>query len=581
MADPVASVEIQARSRGLAGQLREARAKFGQFADGVATKIDSAFGGAFRRNAKGKRPKDSFLVGAAKHAAGNLMSGAITKSMDIAVDMGKSVLSFEERLTRLKIAAQETPAVMASLRSEIRKVSDTTGVSKDKILAGAEAYVRLTGDMKTAREQSATFAKVAQATNSEVTDIAETAAALAQNLKVPASEFEAMFSSMAAQGKKGAIELKDLATELSTIAPQWAQFTGGTGTRGVRELGAALQIVKRGFGGDAAETVTGLSNFLTAVTKKSGRFKEGGVKSFFTVGPDGKKQLKDVFTIIDQISNSKLAKDPAALTKAFGTVEAYRAYIQLRDNREELNKFVEAGKDAKLVQRDFNEYMSSSSGKIAMSWEQMKNKIAEAFTPERIAAFASALTKVAEWMAKIVGFIDKSVKYAEELKEKVFGKSVEKRSDELFDKMTKSKGHQLAMENMSPTAKREYAAKLRQDAANLYHKKGGMTEDDQVTFNVNQREADQLEAAADEWNVKGAGINADKFAHRYAMANPNKIEKYDAQFVQPIVDAITKQLAVLNEIKSNTGAGTEVKVGADPIAKASKDAPSHRRSVAR
>lgn len=597
MSNPVASVEIQAKSTGLAAQLREARAKFGAFADGV----DREMGKAFRRK-KGfdiNKRAGSFFGGAAQHALGNLASRGIQSVTDVAVQGAKDVFSYNDRIVRLKIAAQQTPEAMAALSKSVRQVSDATGVSKDKVLSGAEAYVRLTGDMGTARKETAVFAKVAQATNSQVSDIAETAAAMAQNMKVPADQFEEMFSAMSIQGKAGAIELKDLSAELSTIAPQWAQFGGGTGAKGVRELGAALQVVKHGFGGDAGETVTGLQDFLTAVTKKSGRFKAAGVASFFDVGPNGTKTLKSVYQIIDQIGASKIARQPELLTKAFGSVEAYRAYIQLRDNRAELDKLVDASKDAKSIERDFNEYMASSGGKVAQTWEQMKNQIAEAFTPERIKAFSDALVGVSKIMAKIVGFVGDVVDKAEDLIERVNGPSVEKRSAKLEKTLEKGfhqniGGYGTVEELRATGVPESYVSAQRQnaieglrsqkqaqlqDAANLETKPGGYSEEDEVVINASRKYAEFLQSKIDEldqWRMGGS--SADKEQMDFAAQHP-AAWKEGARGA--VVDVSKQLLDEMRKMTSLLAQGTDVKIGADPVAKAAKNAPSNRAKVAR
>lgn len=615
MSNPVASVEIQAKSTGLAAQLREARAKFGAFADGV----DREMGKAFRRK-KGfdiNKRAGSFFGGAAQHALGNLASRGIQSVTDVAVQGAKDVFSYNDRIVRLKIAAQQTPEAMAALSKSVRQVSDATGVSKDKVLSGAEAYVRLTGDMGTARKETAVFAKVAQATNSEVSDIAETAAAMSQNMKVPAEQFEEMFSAMSIQGKAGAIELKDMASELSTIAPQWAQFAGGKGLRGARELGAAMQVVKKGFGGDAGETTVGIQNFLTAVQKKGDRFKDLGVGSFFTKTKDGKRDLKGIFEIVDQISKKNLGKDQ--LVKAFGSVEAYRAYLQLRDNREELDKLSDATQYAGTIQRDFNTYMDSSSGKLAKAWENMKNAIASTFTPERIQKFALAMEDLADKVKPVADFLGKAADamgavydvgkkvrgffdndslaeqfggdalqyqrhylnatsdsgYVRDSQGRTFERgSVQGQNEVAISKreLANREGYEGAKGNILGMEKNERSSKESVNAAiaalysgNLGANTAGKVYLRNAGYGGNGGNVDQekIQAIVDE-NMKALG------------------SAFIAQFTGVGQSSSAGQLVdLLKQIAANTGAGTEVKVGADPVAKAAKNAPSNRNKVAR
>jgi hypothetical protein len=54
-----------------------------------------------------------------------------------------------------------------------------------------------------------------------------------------------------------------------------------------------------------------------------------------------------------------------------------------------------------VVQEDSAAYAESSSGRIAIAFERIKNKIAEAFTPERIEKFVNALEGLADKMGPL------------------------------------------------------------------------------------------------------------------------------------------------------------------------------------
>lgn len=607
MSRPVASIEIQAKSTGLAAQLREARAKVGNFADSVGRTMYKGFGLAGKLfGKKGALGEKSMLGGAATHAVGNLMSGAVSKASDFITGIAEDTFDYTDRLKRLQIQADATPASIDELSKSIRKASDETGLGKGKILAGSEAFVTLTGRMDVAKDSAAEFAKIAQATNSETSDIATTAAAAFQNLGIQAGEFERMFSGMAAQGKMGAIELKDLATELSTIAPQWAQFGGGKGLRGARELGAALQVVKRGFGGDAAETVTGLNNFLTAVTKKSARFRDAGVGSFFNV-KGKKKELKSVFEIVDQIAKSKLANDPEALTKAFGSSEAYRAFIQLRDGRKDLEAFNRAGMDGGLIQRDFATYMESTGAKLKRSLEVLKNKVADTFTPERIERFAEMIERAADKVGKLAGFLGKiadlagDVEHVGENIRKFFGGDGHKEKTLRDMMLAGGDGY-----DMTPGANNSAEAKAMRHAGAVSRLKDvdtwNATVDKVMSKERDEKSTPESILAAKEayYNAerlpngqvayKGAGEAAQIYL-RNAKANLTLGDDTTSALggiggaVSSVFSAGNQDIAkqILSELKKlNAKSGdTEVKVGGDTVVKATKQAPTHRAAVAK
>lgn len=575
MGDPVASVEIQAKSSGLRAQLREARAALGQFADGAAT----AMGGAFERGIKRKnfsvlgggagrgRRGGGILGGAASSALGNIGAQATSQLSSFVEGVGRDVFDFEKRLTRLKIQAGETPEEMDKLSRSIRTASDDFGVSKSDILAGAEAFVTLTGRMDIAKESADDFAKIAQATGSEVRDIATAADALFQQFGIGAGDFERAFSGMTAQGKAGAIELKDMASELSTIAPQWAQFGNGRGIRGIRELGAAMQIVKKGFGGDAAETTTGLSNFLTAVSKKGARFRNEGVGSFF-VTKNGVKQMKDVFTIVDQIGNSKLAKNPEKLRQAFGSIEAYRAYIQLQQNRAELERMTKIAEDGGVIQRDLQEYLASSSGRISRTWEQVKNDVAAALTPDRIQAAVEGFGELAKHASAIgsglkfaADFFGGFKKAGQDIRGFITGEGRITLMDQAFARA----GDPAAMAKIENIKANAELVKLRAADSPRARQLLGM-----------KGVTSAADLAADFANAEGPGAVAKRRAAEQFFK-----ERGMTPGVTGLAQQLGKMVDELKVIAANTAEQLQVKVGADPVATAAKNAPKHRKGVAK
>lgn len=407
----IANLELRAQSRGFAQGLEEARKQYRTFAASIKAEDDKLDAAQERASKKrGKGGGSSFVYDSLSTAVGGLVSGAVSRGIGALEDIGKQAYNFNDQLVRLGITADATPRQVDLFAGSIRAASDATGISQASILEAGQSFVALTGDMGMAQDQLLGWARVAQATNSSITDISAGAAALIQQLKIDPSQIEKAMSILAIQGKKGAVELKDLAGGLSQIAPQWAQFANGKGVKGVTEMGAALQIVRRGFGsGD--ETVTGLQSLLTALAKKSDKLGIGGM---VTKGADGKKQFKDVLELVTAIGHKFDNADPSKVIEAFGRVEAYRAFLQLRDNVEETNKLIAASEQAGDVQKDLGTYLNSTAGKTALAWEQAKNRILAAFTPERLEAFAGALIKAIDAAAKLVDYIAKIAKFIED-----------------------------------------------------------------------------------------------------------------------------------------------------------------------
>jgi len=382
MTKPVASVEIRAESARLAADLARASDRFKKFGDGVKGSL-----------AKGGRGGGGSIAGGV--LLGNLASGVVSRASSFLEDGAKSAYNFEDKITRLAIAADKAPEAMDAYRNAVKGAAKDTGLDVDVIGPAADAYVKLTGDLDTATAALGTFSRVAQGSDSNIQDISLTGAQLGQTMGITADQMEEAFSALIVQGKAGAVELKDMAGELSGIAPQFAQFAGGKGLYGLRQMGATLQIVRRGFS-DASEAATGMRDLMTAMLKHSDRLAGVGVHVF----ADDRKTLRNMKTIVDDIAKKGLSE--AQLVKVFGTQEAYRAFTQLKENGELYGQLVAKGYDAGAVQRDLNTYLASSAGRVALSWEKVKLAVLEAFTPDRIAKFASAVEHVVDLGFKLV-----------------------------------------------------------------------------------------------------------------------------------------------------------------------------------
>lgn len=383
-----ATIGIKADSKALDADLASAKKKLRGFA-GVVDKING-----------GK--KMGKVWGGAKGAVVNAVGGATAMASSAFVDAAVSVIDFERNLTRLQIAAGKSTADMDKIRASIYEVSRATGISTAAVLEGTQTYVDLTGDVDGATAAMSAFARISQASGASVSDVATATAALKESMQLDPKDIEAAFSGLIMQGKAGAVSLKDFAGELSRLAPQFAAF-GGSGLKGIADLGASLQVIRKGFG-SADQAAVGMQNLMTSLTMNAKKFSAAGVK-IFKVGKGGKKEFRGWLDIIDQIDHSKLANSPDLLAQAFGSSEASRAFNMLRANRGELEKIYEVGLDVNAVERDRATFMASNAGRIEIAMNNMKLAIAEAMTPERIEAFVNGLERAAKFAGGIADSI--------------------------------------------------------------------------------------------------------------------------------------------------------------------------------
>lgn len=395
-----AEIEITASTNRLAAGLNAARAQVQAFSATVARGVGRAFSAVSSKLKPGET---------AKRALGNFGGDMMTRGFDSILETAGNVRDFERNLVRMGIAAGRTPEQMASVRASIRATSRDTGIMSDKIQAGGNAYLALTGDVDGTIGAMGTFARIAQASGAGVDDVAQATAALKQAMKLDvAKDTEAAFSALIVQGKAGAVEIKDFAGELAELAPQFAQFAGAQGLGGIREMGAAFQIVRKGAGsasGAATQFRAVMAQLVDPQNVK--QLKAIGVNVF-----DSKNHLRGWSDIIGQIANNKVLKDPKKLAAIFGREEARAGLRSLMAYTDEMKSLQKAGEDTGAVQRDLSTYLQSDAGRIDLAFNNLKETIASVFTPERITAFANAVEGLADKMgvvADAVGVIGDAI----------------------------------------------------------------------------------------------------------------------------------------------------------------------------
>lgn len=404
-----ASIELGATTSAMDKGLAEAKRKL------------RSFGADMRKNFSAGDAKAKFgldpkklMPGGKKGAGGKNFGTGMFKAMGAGLaaggamllgggllDVAGEIMAVEKALTRFQIAGEVSDRTMVDFRNELVRVSNSTGVSRAELVSGAQAYVSLTGDAKGAIAATQLFAEVSAGTGASLADVAATAAALRQNLKIDPKNFREAFDVLVKQGKIGAIEIKDLATKMANIAPQFSTFAGARSVEGMSELGAMMQVAKQGFG-SADEAATGFNGMMTQLNRNQKKLKKFGVN---VVDPKTGK-FKNLLQIVRDISTNKKLLKPGALLEALGEEKAVRAMGVLIENLGEIDRIKKESLNSDQVAKDNMAFQASTAGKLARAMETAKNKIAEAFTPERIEAFADALVKVVDLFTKIVDAVE-------------------------------------------------------------------------------------------------------------------------------------------------------------------------------
>ncbi len=391
----------RARSRHADMQARDAkvanrRASASSFAGGVGNSIKGALGTV------------AGIGGTVLGVAGLAGAGeAVSQEIDI-----------DRRVRQAVVNARgpgESGMDPKDLRKQVRNTAMSTGATESGLVGAVETYTARTGDIKTATENLRTFATVAMATGASVEDVASTAADLAQKFNITKPrEMADAFAVLAFQGKKGAFELRDMASTFPEMAAA-AQRAGMTGVGGMKTLGGLAQIARTSTG-SGAEASTAVQMLMTQLTAKAGDLKSGKALGGKTVNVfekgDATKPARDIRQVLAEIiskSRGNLTQlgelfDVRGVRAASPMIAAYRSASASAGGG---SKGEAAGKAAVLkliadasdqvakfsdVQADATEVAKSDAVKL----EKVNTRLREAFSEKLLPALERLLPKFEE-----------------------------------------------------------------------------------------------------------------------------------------------------------------------------------------
>lgn len=378
-----AEVILATDQKQLTPELRRATKKFERFGARVRGRLTNTFKGIGRSLA---------TLGGFAGAAG-------------LAAVGKEVIALDKRMVRFGLntrkAGEPVTKIVAGLRGELKKLSNQTGLDQGDLMGGVESFLSKTGDAKGAVKNAELFAKVVQVTGASMEDTAGAAAALAKTMGFDETNFEKAFDIMIVGGRAGAIEIRELAAEVGKVAPQFEQF-GVRGAKGLAIMNGALQTLAPSFGFSASETATGFRSLMTALAKNAKKIQKASGVKIFTVNDKGEKQFRAIRDIVAELGESKLAKDPTALTKALGRAEAVRAFQVLNKNLEGWTGLADTMLENTTLAKDWGEVQKSAGVKGAKAMQRLKNKMMDVFTPERIDKLVAAFEKFVDLMTWVI-----------------------------------------------------------------------------------------------------------------------------------------------------------------------------------
>ncbi|WP_294275791.1 phage tail tape measure protein [uncultured Sphingomonas sp.] len=227
--------------------------------------------------------------------------------------------------------------------------------------AGVDALAGMGASVPDAVAMMTPIGRAATAYKAEIADLSNASFAATDNLKVPIGQTQKVIDIMAAAGKAGAFEIKDMAGVFPSLTAAY-QALGQKGTGAVADLAAGLQIARKGAG-DSASAGTNLANVLQKISSPA------TAKAFEKMGVNLPEALKKAYKegktpleAIAELTNKTLKGDLSKLGYLFEDSQVQQGLRPLIQNMELFRKIrADAMKSDGTTDRDFAERMKDSA----------------------------------------------------------------------------------------------------------------------------------------------------------------------------------------------------------------------------
>lgn len=270
----------------------------------------------------------------------------------------RQVANLEQRFARLGIQAKTSAAEMATLKKQIFEAAKAPDIRVDpgQITAAIEEIVEKTGDLAFARENIRSIGLAIQATGAEGLSIGGIMAEF-QKMGLDAKDSFAALETLTAQGKEGAFTLQNLAALGPRVVTAYTAMGRG-GLPAIREMGAALQVIRQGTG-SSEMAATAFEAMLRTLgdAKKVKILQAGGLQIF---DPEQAKLGKEVVRPINELMVDIIRKTggkKTVLSRVFDA-EAIRAFnaataeFQRTGQVQSLEKFYNIQSDGTVLLKD-------------------------------------------------------------------------------------------------------------------------------------------------------------------------------------------------------------------------------------
>jgi TP901 family phage tail tape measure protein len=199
----------------------------------------------------------------------------------------ETAMTFESTMTTIAQKANLTREEARQMGVQLLAAANAANQLPDALQAGVDTLSGFGMDPRKAVAMMAPIGRAATAYKAEIADLSSAGFAVIDNLKVPFQQTARVIDVMAAAGKSGAFEIKDMAQYFPTLTAA-SQALGQTGVPAVADLAAALQIARKGAGSSEV-AATNVANVLQKISSPA------TIRAFKRFGIDLPAALKKAY----------------------------------------------------------------------------------------------------------------------------------------------------------------------------------------------------------------------------------------------------------------------------------------------
>ncbi|MEG3182115.1 phage tail tape measure protein [Sphingomonas sp. LT1P40] len=272
-------------------------------------------------------------------------------------------MTHESSMTDIAQKADLSREAAARMGNTVLDIAAKANQLPEAIREGIDTLSGFGLDPRQALQMMQPIGRAATAYKAQIADLSAAAFAANDNLKVPVEQTGRVIDIMAAAGKRGAFEVKDMAQYFPALTAA-SQALGQKGAPAVADLAAALQVARKGAG-NSETAATNVANVLQKISSPQTikAFKKFGIDlpaSLKKAYADGKTPLEAIAELTKKATGGDLSK----IGFLFEDAQVQAGLRPLIQNMEEYRSIREAAMaSGGTVDTDFAERMKDGAEK--------------------------------------------------------------------------------------------------------------------------------------------------------------------------------------------------------------------------